>query len=92
MSKKEAIMCRLVIGLGLAVLMLMWIFAELGIAVWFDIQYQGMPYMDYILNVYASKPALYISGIISAVAAIVIFTEMTYREVAVKFLVKLKNS
>ncbi len=89
MSRKEAIESRLVIGIGLALLMLTWIFAEMGIAVCFDIHYQGVPYMDYVRNVYASSPALYISSFVSAVAAVAVFTEVIYREIVVKIKVKL---
>lgn len=79
MSKKDAIICRMVIAVGVTVLALLFAFAEFGVAAWFDIEYQGMSYIEYVRQIHQNTPVMVAAEIAGCVAIIVCYTEVVYQ-------------
>lgn len=53
MKKNTKIM--LVAGVAIAIALILGVFAEIGIACLFNIQVEGMSYIDYLMNFYSNE-------------------------------------
>ena len=75
MSKKTIIKAKALIAVGVAMLMIAAVFTEMGIAAFFDIQYHGMSYIDYVRSFYQNSISMTILSVISFIVWVAIGTE-----------------